>query len=71
VVAALVFLAAMAVVWGFGQEFPPGAARRLLTLLGGMLAWLASCQAFFIVYYVRRAAELARLEEIKRSLAAG
>jgi hypothetical protein len=70
VAAALVFLAVMALVWGFAAEGPPAAAPRLLVFIGAMAAWIAGCQAFSIVYYVRRAAELARLEEIKRSLAA-
>jgi hypothetical protein len=70
VAAALVFLAVMALVSGVAPEYPPDAARRLLIFLGVMTAWTAGCQAFSIVYYVRRAAELAKLDEIKRSLAA-
>ena len=70
VVAALVFLAVIALVWGGAPEYPPGAGRRLLILLGVMTAWTAGWLGFSIVYYLRRAAELSRLEEIKRSLAA-
>jgi hypothetical protein len=70
VAAALVFLAVMVLVWGFAAEHPPNVAPRLLIFIVVMTAWIAGCQAFSIVYYVRRAAELARLEEIRRSLAA-
>jgi hypothetical protein len=69
VAAALVFLAVMVLVWGLVAKFPPEGAPPLLVFIGVMTAWIAVCQAFSIVYYVRRAAELARLEEIKRSLA--
>jgi hypothetical protein len=70
VVAALVFEAAMMVSWGVAADAPPDTARGLLVFIGAMTAWIAGCQAFSIVYYVRRSAELARLEEIRRSLAA-
>jgi hypothetical protein len=59
----------MALAWGLAPEYPPDVARRLLISLGVTTAWTAGCQAFSIVYYLRRAAELARLEEIKRSVA--
>ena len=70
VIAALVFLAAMALVWGAAPDHPPDAARHLLIALGVAIGWTAGWLAFSVVYFVRRAAELARLEEIKRSLAA-
>jgi ferric-dicitrate binding protein FerR (iron transport regulator) len=70
VVAALAYFAVMAFIWATAPEYPPGVAQRMLIVLGAWSAWTGAGQAFAIVYYVRRARELARLEEIKRSLAA-
>jgi ferric-dicitrate binding protein FerR (iron transport regulator) len=70
VAAALVLLAVMALAWAAAAAYPAEGGRRLLIVLGVMTAWTAGCQVFSIVYYLRRAGELTRLEEIKRSLAA-
>ncbi len=69
VVAGLMLLAVMAFAWAAAPDYSPDVARRALVFFGVMTAWTAGCQAFTILYYVRRAAELATLEEIKRSLA--
>jgi hypothetical protein len=70
VVAALGVLAVTAFVWAAAVDNPPGVPPRALFYLGVMIAWTATGQAFTLVYYFRRSAELARLEEIKRSIAA-
>jgi hypothetical protein len=44
-------------------------ARRVLVTLGLSTAWTGGWQVFAIAYYLKRAQELARLEEIERSLA--
>ena len=67
-VAFLLYVAMMAFVWASGGAAPPGAARRLLVVVGVWAVWGALCQAFVVVYYQRRIHELARLEDLKRTL---
>jgi hypothetical protein len=69
IVACLAFFAVMAFVWATAPELSVDAARRMLVVFGVWMVWTAACQLFAIVYYLKRARELARLEEIKRSLA--
>jgi hypothetical protein len=69
VAAYLFFFAVVALVWAAAPEYSPGVAHRVLVVLGLATAWTGAWQLFAIVYYLKRARELARLEEIKRSLA--
>jgi len=68
VVACLVYLAALVLLF---TSIPGGTieqARIVSYAVAFACVWAAAGQAFAIVYYLRRTRELARLEEIKRSL---
>jgi hypothetical protein len=69
VAAALLSFALSAFAIALLREVGPGKARSMLLLFGCEFILIALCQGLSIVYYQHRSRELARLEEIKRSLA--
>ena len=64
----MLFVAMVAFVLASGDPPPPGAAPRMLIVLGVCSIWGALAQAIAIVYYQWRVRELAQLEELKRAL---
>jgi hypothetical protein len=69
VAACLAFYAVMAFLWAAAPDLSVEKLRGLLVVLGAAMVWMAAWQLMGNVYYLKRARELARLEEIKRSLA--
>jgi len=70
VAASLVFYAVISFLWAAGSDYPPALVRRMLVVLGVWMLWSALAQGVAIYYYLSRARELARLEEMARALAA-
>jgi hypothetical protein len=67
-VAFLLLVAAWAFYIAVPEEIPPAAARKMLVVIGVWCVYGAVGQAVAVIYYLRRARELTRLEELERGL---
>ena len=64
----LLFLGAVALYAALLKDLPAEKMRAFLAVVGAYCLYGAVCQVIAIVYYVRRARELARLEDLEQSL---